>query len=327
MPVATDPSAFSSSRTGALALQVAAKEMVADGVVTVALQAPDRGRLPDWTAGAHIDLVLPNGLVRQYSLCGDRWDPCTYRIGVLREVDGSGGSAYVHDRLQVGDLVGVGGPRNHFAMVPATHYLFIAGGIGITPLLPMVRQAEMVGADWSLLYGGRTRASIAFQPELAAYGDRVEIVPQDERGLLDLARHLAGVRPDSRVYCCGPPPLLGAVERACASMPAPVLRTERFTAKPLAVPARTEPFAVVLARSGREVVVGTDRSVLEAVRAAGTDVLSSCREGTCGTCETAVLEGIPEHRDSILTDADRDSHDAMFICVSRACSDRLVLDL
>lgn len=326
MAVAAEPT-VRSSRTGALALQVAAKETVADDVVAVTLQAPDGGRLPDWTAGAHVDLVLPNGLVRQYSLCGDRWDPSSYRIGVLREVNGSGGSAYVHDHLAVGDLVGVGGPRNHFPMVPSTHYRFVAGGIGITPLLPMIRQAEMLGADWSLLYGGRTRGSIAFSGELARYGPRVEIAPQDVCGLLDLERYLADIGDESRVYCCGPPPLLAAAERICARMPPQVLRVERFTAKPLAAPVRSAPFTVVLARSGREVLVGTDRSVLDALRAAGTDVLSSCREGTCGTCETPVLEGIPEHRDSILTDADRESNDAMFVCVSRACSERLVLDL
>ena len=138
--------------------------------------------------------MLPNGLTRQYSLCGDRWDPLTYRVGVLRELDGRGGSAFVHDELAVGDVVGVGGPRNNFPLVPSEQYLFVAGGIGITPLLPMIAQADLLGADWRLLYGGRRRGSMAFLDELSAYGDRVQVVPQDEYGLLDLAAFLGEPR-------------------------------------------------------------------------------------------------------------------------------------
>ena len=147
-------------------LRVTGKQVVAGDVLTLELASPQGLRLRDWSPGAHIDLVLPNGMTRQYSLCGDRWDPFTYRVGVLRESSGRGGSAFVHDELDVGDLVGVGGPRNNFALVPSEEYLFVAGGIGITPLLPMVAQAELLGADWRLLYGGRTRASMAFLDEL-----------------------------------------------------------------------------------------------------------------------------------------------------------------
>src|SRR4051812_5657043 len=180
---ATVPSAPSAS-PGVATLRVTAKEIQADGVLTLELAAPSGGRLRDWTPGSHIDLVLPNGLTRQYSLCGDRWDAHTYRVGVLREPESRGGSSHVHDFLQVGDLVGVGGPRNNFALVPSDRYLFVAGGIGVTPILPMVRQAEMLGADWQLLYGGRQRDSMAFLDELGAYGDRVLVRPQDEFGLL-----------------------------------------------------------------------------------------------------------------------------------------------
>ncbi len=307
-------------------LEVTAREARAEGVVALTLSRPDGGRLPDWAPGAHIDLVLPNGLTRQYSLCGDRWDAHSYRIGVLREPAGRGGSAYVHDRLRPGDRVGVGGPRNNFPLVPSGRYLFVAGGIGITPLLPMIHQADLLGADWTLLYGGRRRASMAFTDELAAYGDRVHLVPEDEHGLLDLASWLGTPRPGTKVYCCGPAPLLAAVESACRDWPPFSLHVERFTAREQA-PARDEPFEVELRRTGTTVTVTPGISVLEAVRGAGVDVLSSCRQGTCGTCETGVLAGVPDHRDSILADHERAAGEVMFVCVSRSCSDRLVLDL
>jgi ferredoxin-NADP reductase len=312
----------------AATLRVSAKEDIAEGVVSLTLTHPDGARLPDWTSGSHIDLVLPDGTTRQYSLCGDRWEAYTYRIAVLREPEGRGGSAYVHERLRPGDRVGVGGPRNHFALVPSEKYLFIAGGIGITPLLPMARQSELLGADWQLLYGGRTRSSMAFREELTeAHGKKVHVVPQDELGLLDLAAWLATPRPDTKVYCCGPAPLLTAVEAACATWPPYVLRTERFTAAAQTPPVRDTPFEVELRRSGRTVTVTPDVSVLEAVRRAGADALSSCEQGTCGTCLTPVLAGQPDHRDSILADHERAANDCMFLCVSRSRGDRLVLDL
>jgi ferredoxin-NADP reductase len=307
-------------------LRVHRKTVVADGVVAIELAAADGGRLKDWTPGSHIDLVLPNGLTRQYSLYGDRWDSGHYRIGILREPDGRGGSAYVHDELDVGDEVGVGGPRNNFPLVPSPEYLFVAGGIGITPLLPMVHQAELLGARWRLLYGGRHRASMAFLGELGAYGDRVEVRPQDEYGLLDLAGFLGEPRPDVKIYACGPAPLLDAIERVGAPWPPHTLRTERFVAD-AGDPARTTPFEVELARSGLRVTVPAGSSVLDAVAGAGVEVLSSCRQGTCGTCETTVLAGRPEHRDAILEDHERAADDCMFVCVSRSLSDRLVLDL
>jgi ferredoxin-NADP reductase len=310
-----------------VSLEVVTKTLAADGVVSLTLARPDGRRLPDWTPGAHIDLVLSSGDTRQYSLCGDRFDAHVYRVGVLREPDGRGGSAFVHDVLAPGDVVGVGGPRNNFPLVPSASYLFVAGGIGITPLLSMIHQADLLGADWRLLYGGRTRESMAFRDELAAYGDRVRLVPQDEHGLLDLAAFLGAPRPDVKVYCCGPPPLLAAMERACAGWPPYTLHLERFVAKEQGAPARSGPFAVELARAGVVVDVPPHLSVLEAVRAAGVDLLSSCRQGTCGTCETTVLAGRPDHRDSILADHERAAGDCMFPCVSRSCDDRLVLDL
>ncbi len=308
-------------------LRVESKRTIASGVVTLTLTHPEGRRLPDWAPGAHIDLVLPNGATRQYSLCGDRWDAYRYRVGVLREPVGRGGSAYVHDELTVGDLVAVGGPRNNFAMVPSQRYLFIAGGIGITPLLPMIAQADMIGADWNLLYGGRTRDSMGFVDELAGYGERVTLVPQDELGLLDLATALEERAEGTRVYVCGPGPLLDAAESRCTHWSPGVLRTERFVARDQGSSVRDEAFEVELVRSGLAVRVPTNASVLDAVREAGVQVLSSCREGTCGTCETGVVAGLPDHRDSILDDDERAANDCMFICVSRARGERLALDL
>ncbi|WP_116450545.1 PDR/VanB family oxidoreductase [Blastococcus litoris] len=308
-------------------LRVTAKTMQAEGVLTLDLAAPSGGRLRDWTPGSHIDLVLPNGMTRQYSLCGDRWDPLTYRVGVLLEPAGRGGSSYVHDSLQVGDLVGVGGPRNNFPLVPSQRYLFVAGGIGITPILPMVRQAEMLGADWQLLYGGRRRGSMAFLGELEGYGDRVLVRPEDEHGLLDLAGFLGGPRDGVRIYACGPGPLLAAMERTCTGWPPHTLRTERFVAEEAGAPVRTAPFEVELARSGTTVTVTPDLTVLEALNRVGVEVLSSCRRGVCGTCETTVLAGRPDHRDALLDDDEREADDCMYVCVSRSRDERLVLDL
>lgn len=311
----------------AVRLQVTEKTQVAEGVVALTLEHADGRRLPSWAPGAHLDIVLGNGLTRQYSLCGDRFDPFRYRVGVLREPAGRGGSGFVHDVLAVGDLVGIGGPRNNFPLVPAQRYRFVAGGIGITPLLPMIAQADALGADWRLLYGGRSRRSMAFTGELQRYGDRVTLRPQDTCGLLDLPAVLAGADPaDTKVYCCGPAPLLGAIERLCAGRPPGFLRTERFAAREDG-PARAEAFELDLARSSRRVIVRTGESVLHALDRAGVPVLSSCQQGICGTCEVPVLAGEVDHRDSLLDEAERAGNSCMFVCVSRARSDRLTLDI
>jgi ferredoxin-NADP reductase len=315
------------ANSNVVTLRVQAKTPQAEDVVAVTLTDPEGLRLPDWTPGAHIDLVLPDGLNRQYSLCGNRWDAYSYRIGVLREPASRGGSAFVHEELEPGHLVGVSAPRNNFPLVPSQRYLFVAGGIGITPILPMIHQADLVSADWQLLYGGRRRASMAFLDELSAYGDRVRIHPQEESGLLPLAEYLGLPRPDVKIYCCGPGPLLDAMEAVCAQWPRQALRTERFVAEEHGPAVHDGPFEVELARTSTTVTVTPDISVLDAVHAAGIEVLSSCRQGTCGTCETTVLAGLPDHRDSLLDDDDRATGDCMYICVSRSCTDRLVLDL
>ncbi|WP_225992825.1 PDR/VanB family oxidoreductase [Actinomadura rudentiformis] len=307
---------------------VTRKEALADDVAGLTLRAPDGGPLPPWEPGAHIELVLGDGLVRQYSLCGDPDDPHGWRVAVLREQDGRGGSAHVHDKLAEGDRLTVRGPRNHFAFTPSRpRCLFIAGGIGITPILPMIAAAQAAGADWRLVYGGRRRSSMAFLAELERHGERVQTSPQDETGLLDLDGLLGEPRADTLVYCCGPEALLAEVERRCADWPPGSLRVERFTPKPEAGAAPREAFEVELALSGRTLKVPADRSILEVLESAGVAVLSSCQEGTCGTCETAVLDGVPDHRDSVLTEEERGAGDLMMICVSRAAGPRLTLEL
>jgi ferredoxin-NADP reductase len=310
-------------------LRLDRKETVADGVVRLTLRSPDGADLPEWEPGAHLDLALGE-LIRQYSLCGDPRDRSVLQVAVLREPAGRGGSAHVHDLLGEGDAVRVRGPRNHFPLVEAKRYLFVAGGIGITPILPMVAAAAEAGADWRLVYGGRTRASMAFASALVAeYPDRVEICPQDETGLLDLDGLLVEPDPDTAVYCCGPEPLLLAVEERCATWPDDALHVERFAPKEGATDGPSESFEVELAQTGTVLTVPADRSVLEVIEDSGVPVLSSCQEGTCGTCETAVLAGAVDHRDSLLTDEEQAANDTMFVCVSRAAPGcpRLTLDL
>lgn len=300
---------------------------VADGVVELTL-LDESGGIPPWTPGAHVDLVLGD-LVRQYSLCGDPLDTRRLTVAVLREPESRGGSAYVHEQLTVGSTVTVRGPRNHFPLVSAPRYVFVAGGIGITPLVPMIREAEAAGADWHLYYRGRRRSCMAYAEQLAAYGDKVTLLPGDETGPMDLAAILAEPREDTLVYTCGPERLLLGLEEICsASWPSGALHLERFAAKEIEAPEGGErSFELELAASGVTLTVPPDRSVFQVIEDAGISVLGSCHEGICGTCEAIVLEGDVDHRDSVLNESERAANDAMMVCVSRCFSDRLVLDL
>jgi ferredoxin-NADP reductase len=310
-----------------LSLVVDRKEPVAAGVVRLVLRDPEGVDLPAWEPGAHIDLVLGDDLVRQYSLCGDPKDAKTYEVAVLREIAGRGGSVHVHDVLAENSTVDVRGPRNHFSLVDSQRYLFIAGGIGVTPLLPMMAAVAGRGADWQMVYGGRSRKSMAFWEELeAAYPGKVQVWPEDELGLIDLQTLLAEAHPELKVYCCGPGPLLNAVEEVCRSWPDGALRTERFAPKAGASEGPRESFEVELAQSGQTLTVPPDRSILDVLEEADVYILSSCRDGTCGTCETAVLSGIPDHRDSVLSESEQAANDVMMVCVSRARCPKLVLD-
>jgi ferredoxin-NADP reductase len=308
-------------------LTVASKVRVSTDVVALTLTHPDGRRLPDWTPGAHVDVVLPTGGNRQYSLCGDRWDPYSYRIAVLHERSGRGGSAFIHDKLTEGDTVALGGPRNNFRLAPAEEYLFVAGGIGITPLLPMIQQTDMLGTEWKLLYLGRSRGTMAFLDELAAYGDRVLLFPKDESGACHLDELIGNHCKDRKVYVCGPQRLVATVEQRCLNWPVGSLRLEHFAAKAQGAQVRDTAFEVELAGAGLSVTVHPNVSIVDALKDAGINILTSCGQGTCGTCEVNVLNGEPDHRDSILGDEDRAASHCMFPCVSRSCSDRLVLDL
>jgi len=316
-----------------LRLRVHRRTVGADGVVVLELRNPDGADLPAWSPGAHIDLKLPDGLVRQYSLCGDPHDRAVWQIGVLREPDGRGGSAYVHDNVQEGQDIDVRGPRNNFQLEPSPRYIFIAGGIGITPILPMAAAADEAGAQWEFHYGGRSRTSMAFLDTLerledsTGHGLRISLHPQDEVGLIDLPRILGTPQPETKVYCCGPEPLLKAVEAACAEWPSGSLHVERFAPKEQGERVLSGDFEVELTLSGMTLTVPPEKSILDVVEDAGVAVLSSCQEGTCGTCETPVLEGEVDHRDSLLTPEEQAANDTMFICVSRAACPKLVLEL
>lgn len=303
---------------------VTRRREVADGVVELTLARPGGGRLPDWAPGAHIDVVLADGTTRQYSLCGDRWDPDTYRIAVQREAGGRGGSLALHRDVREGATLGFGGPRNSFRLAPAREYLFVAGGIGITPLLPMIRQADTLGIPWRALYLGRTRARLAYLDELERYGDRVTVHCADEigRAALDSWRPRDAA---VRVYACGPERLLDAIAAWGAVPGGHPPRIERFVADP----GRFGPasaFEVVAARSGVETTVGAHETIVAALRRVGVPVLTSCGQGVCGTCETDVLAGVPDHRDTLLDDAERAANTCLFPCVSRSLAGRLVLD-
>jgi ferredoxin-NADP reductase len=298
-------------RSRALRVRVAAREEVAEGVVQLRLEG--RG-LPRWEPGAHLDLVLPSGLVRQYSLCGDPEETSSYTVATRLVPDGRGGSREVHEQVREGMELEVRGPRNRFPLVEATSYVFVAGGIGITPVLPMLR-ALPDGVEWRLLYCGRDRASMPFLEEVEKLGggDRVTVV----EGRPDIDGFLADAPDGAAVYCCGPEGLMAAVEERF-----PSVRLERFTPRASSAGGA---FEVELRRSGRTLTVAADSTVLAAVRAELPNTAYSCEQGFCGTCQQRVLEGEVDHRDELLTDAERG--DSMLICVSRARGDRLVLDM
>ena len=232
----------------------------------------------------------------------------------------------MHDRVGVGDQITVPAVRNLFPLVAADEYVFVAGGIGITPMLPMIEAAVAAGARWHLYYGGRRTSSMAYISELAHHGDHVTVIPEDEYGLIDIRSALSSAGPGAVVYGCGPEPLLAALQEEAgrAGMP---LHIERFAAASPANPGEGAPFEVELAQSGVTIPIPAGGSIIDALEQHGVTVVTSCQEGICGTCETKVLAGTPDHRDSILTDEERRAGDTMMLCVSRSVSPRLVLDL
>jgi len=312
-------------------VEVVGRRTVADQVVELTLRRID-GEAPRWEPGAHIDLIFTKFLNAQYSLCGNPDDRDTLTVAVQREPRGRGASLYVHNVLTVGKKLRVRGPRNNFPLHPAERYLFIAGGIGITPLLPMVRTVAARGDRWALAYGGRTRSSMAYLPQLAELaalaelGGDIEVRPQDETGPLDLDALLGTPEPGTHVYCCGPDSLLSAVEQRCDGWPSGSLHIERFAPR-VSDPANDAAFDVECARSGVTVQVPPGITILDALERADIYAEAECRVGTCGVCETPVLEGAADHRDFVLRPQERQYGKVMMICCSRAQGPRLVLDI
>ena len=318
-------------------VKIVDREVVAEdeNVVALTFADPEGGILHRWHAGAHLDLLLPSGRMREYSLCGDPADRYTYRIAVRRIPEGGGGSIEVHDTLKVGDLVSIKGPRNAFPIAlpgygsQATSLRFIAAGIGITPILPMIGAAERFGLDWSMIYTGRSPESIPFRDEVARFGDKITIRTDDEHGLPSMAE-LLGADPETgkapsglAVYCCGPVPMLEALRRHLGDRPDIELHYERFTPPPVE---DGREFTATIASTGEQITVGAEESLLAALRRKVPAVPYSCQQGFCGTCKLRTLEGAIDHRDNILTEPERESGQIL-TCVSRAEGEHLVLDL
>lgn len=298
----------------------------APGVLSLELVAPDGRDLAAFAPGAHVDLHLAKGLVRQYSLCGDPANRASYRVAV-RDVPGGLGSGTIHRQLRPGALVRVSGPRNNFRLDSSPRYLFVAGGIGITPLLPMMRAASRARARWSLLYCIRGTAAAPFLDELRSLGGAISLHVSEDGTRLDAAARLRAPEPDTLLYCCGPEALMTAVEDATHDWPGDSVRFEWFAPRSRPEDEVSGAFQVVCARSGMTLTVPPDRSILSVLTQAGVEVPRSCEQGICGTCECHVLEGEADHRDSILSTAERAANQTMMVCVSRAKGARLVLDL
>ncbi|MGE5117208.1 MAG: PDR/VanB family oxidoreductase [Betaproteobacteria bacterium] len=314
-----------------LTLEVSDVQAEARDVVSVELRARGGGPLPAFEPGAHLEVQLPNGLVRHYSLTNDCRERDRYVIGVGRDRASRGGSLFVHQSLRRGMLLPTSSPRNNFRLDPhAASHLFIAGGIGITPILAMARWCAAEGRPWRLVYAARSAQRAAFAETLRELGaDRVHLHFDDERGaVLDVAPLLAGVGRGEHVYCCGPQPLMDAVRTQAASLPDGTVHFEYFTAPAEdAAAAPAGAFEVELRSTGRRYAVPADRSILAVLEDAGLSLPFSCREGLCGTCLTGVCSGEPEHRDYVLGAAERAANTQMTICVSRSKSPLLVLDL
>ncbi len=310
-----------------LRLRIKSIAWEAPDILSYELRPVDGTALPPFTAGAHIDLSLPNGLVRSYSLVNPQSERHRYVIAVQKDRGSRGGSNWVHERFRAGDLLVVNGPRNNFALEEsAEKSVFIAGGIGITPILSMIVRLGAIGRDWELIYCSRTRAGTPFLETLGAL-PRVRFNFDQEPGgkMLDIAGAVRAAPANAHLYCCGPVPMLDAFEKATKDLPRERVHVEYFTAKEQ--PALEGGFTVVLAKSKREVAVPPGKTILEALRDAGLDIPHSCTEGICGTCETRVLNGVPDHRDLILTEGERASNKTMMVCCSGSKSEKLVLDL
>lgn len=308
------------------ALMIRSITREAEGLWAFELVPVDGGPLPDYAPGAHLDLHLPGGLVRQYSLTNPA-DGRRYVLGVARDRASRGGSRWLHDQARPGDVIQASDPRNTFPLdEDAPLSVLVAGGVGVTPLLAMARRLDALGRPWRLHYAVRDRSVAAFVDRFQAMKGEVALhVDAETGGLMDIAAVVAGTPPEARLYCCGPTPMIEAFEAAASGRDPAHVRVERFAAA--APRADDGSLTVELARSGLTVHVGPDETILDAVLAAGVQAPASCRNGVCGTCETRVLAGVPDHRDMILSDAEKQAGQTMMICCSRARSPSLTLDL
>lgn len=300
-----------------------------DDVVSLSLRPIDGGLLPEWTAGSHIAIEIPDGTVRHYSLCQWPGRRDEYRIAVLRERESTGGSSWLTGEVAIGTVLTLRHAANHFSLAPAPEYLFVAGGIGITPLLPMIYSAESSGIPWRLAYYGSRRSTMAFLDELETFGDRVTVVARDESAGERVETVLAETSASSHVYVCGPTRLLDSVRESLEkSAGTDRLRFELFEAPdaPL-IPDDSGSFDIYLSRSQLALTVSADETILDAVRAVGIDILSDCEEGICGSCETSIVSGEAEHRDYVLTEKEKNENYCMMICVSRSDCALLTLAL
>lgn len=310
-----------------LRLRVNAMRYAARDILIVEFGHPAGCSLPSGSAGSHVDVTLPNGLTRQYSLIETVRNQESYKVAVKREPNGRGGSAYIHDQLRVGHLVGIGIPRNNFPLdEQASHVVLVAGGIGITPIWCMVQRLVELRKSWEIHYSCRSRIDAAFLSELTQLRS-AQFHFDDEKGgqLLNLCRIVAEAPKGSHFYCCGPKPMLKAFEEATIALPPESVHVEYFSSPNEA--AITGGYTVELAKTGRAFTIPAGSTILEVLREAGVAVSFSCEEGVCGACETKVLSGIPDHRDSILGAKERAQNKTMMICCSGSRSDKLILDL
>jgi ferredoxin-NADP reductase len=321
-----------SSVVAPLRVRVHSVTWQAEGIYSYELRDPAGVELPAFTAGSHIDLNLPSGLVRSYSLVNPQDERHRYLVAVQKDRSSRGGSTWVHDKLHTGDIITISAPRNNFALTEdAPHSLLIAGGIGVTPLWCMMQRLGTLGRSAELIYCARSPKDAAFREAIEVAGGKAgakvtfnyDGVPGGK--LLDLKATIAAVAPGTHIYCCGPLPMLEAFEAATKDLPSERVHVEYFTAKD--APAAEGGYTVVLAKSGKSFQIAPGKTILETLLDAGINVASSCLEGVCGTCETKVLEGIPDHRDVVLTDSERKASKTMMICCSGSKTDKLVLDL
>ncbi len=316
-------------------LRVQQMSWESEGVMSIRLtRIESNDPLPEWTPGAHIDVYVPDGSTRQYSLCGDPRDRSGWQIAVLKEPASKGGSVFLHEQLRVGDRLLVTRPKNHFNLEEAPFHALVAGGIGITPIMAFAEHLDRDGRPFSLTYGGRTADTMAFTARLAALGDRVTLVREDTEGRPDLMAIMRSLPAGGLVYVCGPLPLLRAVEAAAEEVFGPdqdVVRFELFSRAGIEVPDVPAPdgatYELVLNKSGHTLRLAPDTNILDVVLALGIEIENDCRDGICGSCITRVLSGTVEHRDLVLTKREQAAMDQMLICCSRPTSERLELEL